>query len=59
MGGEGSMVKWVKEEKPPLANKDYTHFSAKGSKKVASLIYNEIEGGYTKYIKLKVTGKIE
>src|SRR5690606_26231579 len=29
MGGEGSMTKWV-EEKPVLANKDYTHFNAKG-----------------------------
>jgi hypothetical protein len=59
MGGENSMVKWAKEEKPSLSNKDYTHFSARGSKKVASLIYNEIEGGYVKYIKLKETGTIE
>jgi hypothetical protein len=59
MGGENSMVKWVKEEKPVLANKDYTHFSAKGSRKVASLIYDEIENGYVKYIKLKETGAID
>jgi lysophospholipase L1-like esterase len=59
MGGEGSMVKWVKEEKPSLANKDYTHFNANGSKKVASLIYKEIENGYFKYKKLKETGMID
>lgn len=34
MGGENSMKKWV-EAKPPLANKDYTHFNSRGSKKVA------------------------
>jgi lysophospholipase L1-like esterase len=59
MGGEGSMIKWVQEEKPALANKDYTHFSVKGSQKVASLIYGEIESGYQKYLKLKETGKID
>jgi len=52
MGGEGSMVKWV-EEKPTLANKDYTHFNSSGSKKIASLIFNEIEKGYSNYKRLK------
>lgn len=47
MGGEGSMAKWVDESH--LAGKDYTHFNASGSKKVAKLIYNEIDKGYTKY----------
>lgn len=41
MGGEGSMVKWV-EGTPSMASKDYTHFNAKGSKKVAQLIYDEL-----------------
>ncbi|GAB6013010.1 SGNH/GDSL hydrolase family protein [Viscerimonas tarda] len=58
MGGDGSMVKWVDEEKPPLANKDYTHFNANGSKKVATLIYKEIESGYLKYKRMKEIGNI-
>jgi len=47
MGGNGSMVKWVDEYK--MANKDYTHFNASGSKKIAKLIYGEIDKGYAKY----------
>ncbi len=46
MGGKGSMVKWVDDK---MANKDYTHFNGSGSKKVARLIYGEIDKGYTKY----------
>jgi lysophospholipase L1-like esterase len=52
MGGDGSMVKWV-EEVPALANKDYTHFNFRGSKKVSDLIYNQISRGYEKYKKLR------
>lgn len=48
MGGNGSMVKWV-EKDPVLANKDYTHFNSSGSKKVAKLIFDEIEKGYKIY----------
>lgn len=54
MGGKGSMVKWV-EEKPSLANKDYTHFNAAGSKKIASLIFNEIEKGYSNYKRMRIS----
>lgn len=46
MGGSGSMVTWVNNG---LAGKDYTHFNAAGSRKVAKMIYTEIEKGYTKY----------
>lgn len=46
MGGEGSMIKWVNDG---LANKDYTHFNASGSRKIARMIYNEIGKGYKKY----------
>lgn len=46
MGGKGSMVTWVDNK---LANKDYTHFNGSGSKKVAKLIYTEIDKGYTKF----------
>lgn len=52
MGGEGSMVKWV-EGPPVLANKDYTHFNASGARKIAELIYNEIEKGYSNYKSMK------
>jgi lysophospholipase L1-like esterase len=52
MGGDGSMVKWV-EEVPPLANKDYTHFNFRGSKKIAELIYNQLNDGYEQYKKLR------
>lgn len=50
MGGDGSMVNWVNDG---YANKDYTHFNAKGARKVSSLIYNELEKGYSEYKKLK------
>lgn len=46
MGGKGSMVTWVDNH---LAGKDYTHFNAAGSKKVAGLIYTEIMNGYNQY----------
>ena len=52
MGGDGSMVKWV-EEVPALANKDYTHFNFRGSKKVSDLIYNQVMRGYEQFKKLK------
>lgn len=52
MGGDGSMVKWV-EEMPAMANKDYTHFNMKGSKKISDYIYNQLIKGYEQYKKLK------
>lgn len=48
MGGNGSMKKWV-EATPPMASKDYTHFNARGAKKVAQLIYDELMIKYAKY----------
>lgn len=53
MGGDGSMVKWVDEEVPAMANKDYTHFNYRGAKKVADLIYTQLINGYEKYKTLK------
>lgn len=47
MGGDGSMAKWVDEYQ--WAGKDYTHFSAKGSQKIAGFIYKELIKGYDKY----------
>ncbi|WP_396176206.1 GDSL-type esterase/lipase family protein, partial [Flavobacterium sp.] len=58
MGGEGSMVKWVDEEVPPLANKDYTHFNYKGSQKVASLLHDQIQKGYEQYKMMRSKRKI-
>lgn len=46
MGGPGSMVGWV-EAVPPLARKDYVHFSERGAGQVgnqlAELLLNELE----------------
>ena len=52
MGGDGSMVKWV-DEAPAQANKDYTHFNFRGSKKISDLIYKQLNEGYVKYKKLR------
>lgn len=46
MGGRGSMVQWVNSS---MANKDYTHFNSKGAKKIANLIYGELDNGYEEY----------
>ncbi len=48
MGGDGSMTKWV-EQDPSLANKDYTHFNPRGAKKIAEMLYGEINKGYEQY----------
>lgn len=52
MGGDGSMTRWV-EEQPALANKDYTHFNFRGSKKIANLLYEHLNKGYAKYKTLR------
>ncbi|NDV96291.1 hypothetical protein D0T84_15420 [Dysgonomonas sp. 521] len=56
MGGNGAMVKWVDSG---LANKDYTHFNASGSRKIAKLIYDEINKGFQKYKQNKTEIKNE
>jgi len=48
MGGKGSMVKWV-EESPAKANKDYTHFNFRGAQAISTLIFNQLEEGYSAY----------
>lgn len=52
MGGDGTMVKWVEEE-PAMANKDYTHFNFRGSKKVAQMLYDHLNKGYNQYKTLR------
>lgn len=53
MGGDGSMVQWVENETPALANKDYTHFNMRGAKKVSGLIFNQVYEGYEQYKRLR------
>ncbi len=48
MGGKNAMISWVDKG---LANKDYTHFNSKGSKKIARLLYDKLLSGYKKYKK--------
>ncbi|SHF06259.1 GDSL-type esterase/lipase family protein [Dysgonomonas macrotermitis] len=50
MGGDGAIVNWVNDG---FANKDYTHVNAKGARKLSSLIYDELDKGYTEYKKTK------
>lgn len=52
MGGKNSMPSWVNSN-PPLAAKDYTHFSYDGAKKVAEMFYNSFIYEYNKYLKQK------
>ena len=47
MGGEGSMVKWVKGD-TVYANTDYTHFNSRGANKVGGLLYNYIISEFKK-----------
>ena len=42
------MVKWMEEE-PAKTNKDYTHFKYKKKKKIASLLYEQLNQGYEQY----------
>ncbi len=58
MGGSGSMTKWVEEE-PVLANKDYTHFNFRGSKKVSDLLYKQLDAAYQNYKVLRKNRKID
>ena len=42
MGGDSTMVNWANMEKRPLANKDYTHLTFRGGKKVADILLGTI-----------------
>lgn len=59
MGGEGSMTKWVEEEVPAMAAKDYTHFSYKGAQKVAEMLYQQLQNGYLQYKEMRLKRKKE
>ena len=58
MGGEDSITKWVEEEVPAMAAKDYTHFSFSGAQKVADLLYNHLQDGYVIYKNLRMCKKV-
>ncbi len=48
MGGKNSMPSWVFAE-PPLARKDFTHFTYKGSVVIAKLFYKALMRDYRSY----------
>ena len=50
MGGNGGMIKWV-NEKPALANRDYTHVNGRGAKKIADYLFTAIINEYHAYDK--------
>lgn len=47
MGGNNSMSEWVNSA-PPLASKDYTHFTSNGSQKVAEMLADAIVKAFDK-----------
>lgn len=50
MGGQGSMVKWVEDSQPPLANADYTHFNFDGGRRAALMLLDFLLEGYEQYV---------
>lgn len=50
MGGENSMPSWVFRE-PPLAEKDFIHFTPRGAKIIAKMFYNAFIYEYNLYLK--------
>ncbi len=50
MGGKNSMPSWVKAN-PPLATTDYVHFTPRGSKLIAQMLYNAFIYEYFRYAK--------
>ena len=53
MGGEGSMVAWVKDSIPALANKDYTHPTFRGANILADSLFAYISRSYDYYVQKK------
>ena len=50
MGGENSMPSWVFRD-PPLAEKDFTHFTPRGANIIAKMFYNAFIYEYNLYLK--------
>ncbi len=51
MGGQNSMPAWVYAN-PPLASKDFVHFSLRGSNLVAEMLYTSLMNEYERYLKV-------
>jgi hypothetical protein len=49
MGGKNSMPSWVMAD-PPLASKDFTHFTPRGSAMVGRVFYNSFMSEYLRYL---------
>jgi lysophospholipase L1-like esterase len=54
MGGAGSMMEWVNNRQPRLANLDYTHFNSVGAKVASSYLFRYIMDGYEQYAQKKI-----
>lgn len=48
MGGNGSMVEWVKR-KPALGAPDYIHFTQKGAVRISEIFYQSLQQEYEMY----------
>ncbi|HPE18445.1 MAG TPA: hypothetical protein PLM76_07385 [Tenuifilaceae bacterium] len=53
MGGENSMPAWVFAN-PPLASKDFVHFSLRGSKLIAEMFYSSLMAEYDRFLASKM-----
>ncbi len=49
MGGENSMPSWVFHD-PPLAEKDFIHFTPKGADIIAKMFYKALVADYNKFV---------
>lgn len=51
MGGKNSMPSWVFAD-PPLANKDFTHFTPKGARLVSEMLYKALMIAYENHTRM-------
>ena len=49
MGGKNSMPSWVFAKPVALANKDFTHFTAKGASIVSEMLYKALLTEYNRF----------
>jgi len=56
MGGKNSMPSWVNSN-PPLAAKDYIHFSPRGAEKIAEIFYESLMLDYEYYLQRRKNQK--
>jgi len=58
MGGKNSMPSWVFSD-PPLAEKDFIHFTINGSRIIAQMFYQALMLEYNDYFNKNIKSKIE